>query len=502
MNDAKDFINNLNMHGVTFNKMYFDTPAEKIETVNIIKNYLLMKKREEATEYVVQKLADKFNFYSIRSDEKKELWIYSEGIYVNNGGSYVEEYCREVLGEVYTTHFANQVADKISADNKVESDWFFNQNIKNEIAVQNGILNIDTRELLPFDSKKIFFNKLPVKYDETKKIDKILQFFRDVTKSERDIPIIQELFGSLLYKEYKFERCFMIVGDGRNGKGKFGVIIKHFLGAENIANLQPSVLENVDSFSTHQLHRKLVNLSLDIARTSMRNTSMLRSLSGRDIVTCPRKFRESISFVNYAKFIFGCNELPLTYDNKDAFWERWVLLEFPYTFVPEERYNELENKTLFKIRDPDIINKILSEDELSGLLNWALDGYKRLNEQGDFSYYYDPSEVMSMWLRKSDSFAAFFMDKLEYNYGSKILKDTLRKEYVEYAKKNKLKVMTDKAIARYMEQEGITSERYRQSDNEYFNEYFWDNVRVKEKHGFENANSFNFFGKRNLEEYK
>jgi len=496
MNKISDAIDNLNMYGVEFNTMFFNSPSDKLETVNIVKNFLLMKKREQSTEFIVEKLNNLFKFYSIRSDDKKELWIYSEGIYKNNGASYVEEFCREVLGEVYTSHFANQVVDKICADTKVDSDWFFNQNIKNEIAVENGIINIDTLKILPFDSQKIFFNKLPIRFDKSKKIDKILQFFRDVTKNERDIPIVQELFGSLLLKEYRFERCFMIVGDGRNGKGKFGTIIKHFLGAENIANLQPSVLENVDSFSTHQLHGKLINLSLDIARTSLKNTSMLKSLSGRDIVTCPRKFKESISFINYAKFVFGCNELPLTYDNKDAFWERWILLEFPYTFVPEDRYNELENKSLFKIRDPDIINKIISQDELSGLLNWALEGYHRLRDTGDFSYYLDPHEVMSLWLRKSDSFAAFFMDKLEYNYGSKILKDTLKKNYVEYAKKNRLKVMSDKAIARFLEVEGVTPERMRQSDNDYFNDYFWENVKIKDKHGFENDNGFNFFGKR------
>lgn len=502
MNKIENFYDDLNMKGVTYDSRFFDSPSHKLQIQNHIKTLLLSRNKDKASESIVSEMKKRFRFYAIRSDEKRELWIYEDGIYINNGGSYVEEYCRQILDELFTSNFSNLAIDKIAADVKVTSDWFFNQNIKNEIAVKNGILNIDTRELKEFDPTKVFFNKLPVTYDKLKKINKLLHFFKDVTKEEKDVPILQELFGSILLKEYKHERCFMIVGDGRNGKGKFGVIIKHFIGSDNIANLQPSVIENVDSFSTHKLHGKLVNLSLDIAKTSLKNTSMLKSLSGRDIVTCPRKFKEPITFVNYAKMIFGCNELPDTYDNKDAFWERWVLLEFPYTFVPEERYDELQDKTLFKIRDPDIINKIISEDELSGLLNWALDGYKRLEQQKDFSYYLDPSEVMAKWVRRSDSFAAFYMDRLEYNYGSKILKDSLRKNYVSYCKRHNSKVKSDKAIARYMEEEGITSERNRQSTSEYFNEYYWDNVKIKNKYGYENEDFFNYFGKRNIEEFK
>ncbi len=57
-----------------------------------------------------------------------------------------------------------------------------------------------------------------------------------------------------------------------------------------------------------------------------------------------------------------------------------VLLEFPYKFVSEKVYGELkeEEKKLHKILDPDIIEKLTTDEELSGLLNMALEGLDRL----------------------------------------------------------------------------------------------------------------------------
>jgi putative DNA primase/helicase len=83
--------------------------------------------------------------------------------------------------------------------------------------------------------------------------------------------------------------------------------------------------------------------------------------------------------------IFGANELPTTRDTKNAFWERWILLEFPYTFISKNIYDTLpeSEKKMVKIKDENIIEKITSQDEMSGLFNWALEGLHRLLEKKD-----------------------------------------------------------------------------------------------------------------------
>jgi putative DNA primase/helicase len=492
MNKPENFIDNLNMHGIDYNKFWFKSPSEKQEIAEMVKNFILMKKRDHATECMVEQIKKRAYFYAIRSDVNRELWIYVNGIYVNNGATYVQEFVRSLLDEAYTTHIANVVVDKVCTDSYVDADDFFEEKSKGEVAVENGILNLKNRELLPFTPDKIFFNKLPVEYKPKAKIELLEKFFKDIIGDDKDLPVIQEMFGFMLMKEYKYERCFMIIGNGRNGKGKLGVVIKKFIGSENISNLQPTVLEDSNNFSTSSLHGKLVNLSLDISRDAMRNTSMLKSLSGRDIITCPRKFREPITFVNYAKIIYGANELPFTYDTKDAFWERWILLEFPYTFIPEDRYELEPDKTYFKIRDPDIAEKVTLPEEMSGLLNWALDGLDRLERQGDFSYKLSPKEVMALWIRRSDSFSAYFMDCLELDYDTKITKKELRRTYSDYCKRHKVKPLGDKHIKNVMNIEGVDEGRYK-TDNAYFNETYWDGVKFKDKFGRKTEEGFSIY---------
>jgi len=126
-----------------------------------------------------------------------------------------------------------------------------------------------------------------------------------------------------------------------------------------------------------------------------------------------KKYLRDLSFEVNAKLIFAANELPRVYDTTDGFWTKWVLLQFPYKFVTQKEYDSTEDKSKLKIIDTDIIEKISTPEELSGLLNLALDSLDRILQQKDFSYSKGTKEVREMWIRQSDSFSAFCMDCLE-----------------------------------------------------------------------------------------
>ena len=52
---------------------------------------------------------------------------------------------------------------------------------------------------------------------------------------------------------------------------------------------------------------------------------------------------------------------------------------------------------------------------MSGLLNFAIEGLKRLLEQEDFSYSKTTVDIREEYIRLSDSVAAFIMDMIEIN---------------------------------------------------------------------------------------
>ncbi len=409
--------------------------------------YLALKDRDKATEEIVKNIKENNYIYTTRDDVKSEMWIYKEGVYVPQGKSFVREFSRRILGDAYTVQLSNAIVSKIEADTFIEHDVFFNTNYVEEIPLKNGILNIITRELSDHTPKKIFFNKVPVTFNPEAKCPEILKHFHSTLKNEEDVKVMLELFGYLLLKEYKIEKAFMFVGFGRNGKSKTIELMKRFIGAENCAGLALRSLTD-ESFSLSELFGRMANLAADLSKTDLRETGMIKNLIGRDTIQAHRKYLRDLNFVNYAKMIFAANELPKIYDTTDGFWTKWVLLEFPYKFVTQKNYDAAndEERQMWKIMDPEIIDKMTTKEELSGLLNEALDALDRLLKNKDFSYSKNTKEVKDMWIRKSDSFTAFCYDHITEEPESTITKKILRNIYHKYCKIHKLNGCSDKAM--------------------------------------------------------
>jgi len=432
---------------------------ENDEFIRDVLQHLVLKEKEEATEKIVKKIMKDNYIYSTRDDKNSEMWIYKEGVYIPEGKSYIKEFSRKVLGKAYDSTLYKKILDKIEADTYIDQDKFFKQNHKEEIPVENGILNIITRELKDFDPKKIFFNKLPVEYNPEAKCPAIDKHFQEVLKSDDDKEVLYEIIGFLLYKDYFLEKMFMFIGDGRNGKGKTLDLIKRFLGIENTCSVPLSAL-NEDSFRVSELFSKMVNLAGDLSNRDLKETGMLKMTTGRDQIGAKRKFKTDIKFVNYAKHIFACNELPRVYDTSEGFWSRWMLFEFPYRFVDQVVYDNSENKKNLKIKDPDHINKISKQEELNGLLVMALDGLDRIKKNKRFSYSKGTNEVKKFWIRKSDSFMAFCLDNLQEDDNNVISKKDIRKAFHKYCNKHKVKGVSDKSIKVTLEEHyGVTETR-------------------------------------------
>ena len=206
---------------------------------------------------------------------------------------------------------------------------------------------------------------------------------------------------------------------------------------------------------------------------------MFKQLTGRDPISANRKYKNIVEFTNYAKMVFACNDLPRVYDYSDGFWERWVLMEFPYKFVDKDVYDSEKNKEMLKIKDINIIEKITSTEEMSGFLNESLNGLHRCLKNKKFSYTIGTEEVKNKWIRMSDSFMAFCMDCVERDYSSNITKKELRNVYKKYCDKHKVGGVGDKSIkATLQEMFGSSEDRLIIGTN-MTQEYAWTGIKLK-----------------------
>jgi P4 family phage/plasmid primase-like protien len=425
--------------------------TEKRKTKEIFLGYVKDKKFNEASELLVEYVKKNSYIYSTKDDVRSEMWVYKDGIYVPQGKSELKIILRDVLDNWYSTFFYNMVLNKIETDTFIEQEAFFGQTHIDEIPVLNGILNLKTRELKPFNPEKIFFNKLQVEYDPRAECPQINKFLSEILAKEDDIDIFYELGGFCLWKEYKFEKAFMFVGNGRNGKDKSLELIKRLIGIENCCSVPlASILP--DSFIISEFHNKMANLAGEINNQDLKDTSMFKALTGRSLQSAPRKFLKPVTFVNHAKFIFACNELPMVYDNSKGFWDRWVLLEFPYTFVPKFELEQATDKTGLKLRDEGIIEKITTPQEMSGLLNQFLSGLDRIMDNKGFSVTTGSDEVKKVWIRKSNSVMAFCLANVEESYETFISKKDFRRRYSEYCREHKVLPRSDFVIKRTLEE--------------------------------------------------
>jgi P4 family phage/plasmid primase-like protien len=435
------------------------------------------KKWGLATELLVEYVKEKAFIYTTKDDNKSEMWIYRDGIYIPQGKSEVKIILRDLLDSWYSQYIFGLVIAKLEPDTSIDSDKFFANSYREEVPVINGILNVLSGEIKPFTPEKVFFNKLPVEYNPQADCPLIEKFLEEVLSSEEDKNVFYELGGFCLLNDYNFEKAFMFVGNGRNGKDKTLELLKRMLGVENCTSLPLSALIP-DSFIISELFNKKANLAGEINNQDLKDTAAFKALTGRSLMSAKRKFLNNISFVNNAKLIFACNDLPMVYDTSRGFWDRWILLEFPYTFVIKEEYDSAKDKGSLRIRDENIIEKITTAEEMSGLLNKFLQGLTRLTFSKNFSVTRGTEEIKNLWIKKSNSFIAFCMDNVEANYDKKINKKDLRRRYTEYCKKHKVLVKSDVVIKRVLQDEFGANEGQDSSD---YGLRFWEGIKWKEE---------------------
>lgn len=419
---------------------------------------LVDRKRDDATEIMAQEFMRLHFIYTIRDDINSEMWIYKDGIYIPQAKTYINEFCDKILGKVYKTSLANQVIAKVEARTYIDQADFFEEHHKNFIPVKNGLLHLFERKIFPFDPNKRFFSKLPINYDPKAVCPNIERFFSEIVYSQKDVQTLEEIFGFMLYDNYFIEKAVMFSGSGRNGKSKTMELMKHFLGMENCVEITLQDLED-DGFALGEIFKKKANLSGDISNIALKNTGNFKKLVGRDIVSAQRKFKTRVTFQNYAKLIFSANELPITYDVTPAFWNRWVLIDFPYYFLTEEQKEDpdeidkipSEKRDKVRIADPNVIEKLITSEELSGLLNLALDGLTRLMNNKDFTQGKSASRIQMAWEMKSDSCLAFAKQCCDEDYDSYLTRSEFRGAYTKFCNKHRLKIASDKKIKYILE---------------------------------------------------
>lgn len=369
--------------------------------------------------------------------DNEEVYVFDEqtGIYKSTGKTIIKEDMAKTLDDETRQRYYQDVLFYIQATTYIDRP----HNPFGSVAVQNGILDVRTRELTPFNPEYFITSCLPVKYDKAQDCPRIKKFLSEVV-GEEQTTLIQELFGYCLFKAMPQHKAFMLIGDGANGKSKLLGLLKVFLGSENVSNASLQAL-CFNRFSAAQLYGKLANICADLPSNALTQTGTFKMLTGEDTINAEEKFKQPFSFKNYAKMVFSTNRVPETLDDTPAFFRRWVLVACNNVFIGDKR-------------NPNILEEITTPEELTGLLNYALDGLERLLKNGHFTTPENIDSLRTEYIRKSNSAKAYIEEKLMYVNDSTVftVKKELYRKYVAYCTLERLLPMQQRQLTIAMQQ--------------------------------------------------
>lgn len=148
------------------------------------------------------------------------------------------------------------------------------------LAVENGVLNVLTRQLSPFSPDYLLTQKLKVKYDPEAKCPAIQKFLGEILE-EKQRQIAQEFIGYALYRKITYHVCLLLQGPGRNGKSKLLELNTALIGKDNVSSQTIQSL-CYNRFALAELHHKLANISADLPSKELSNTGIFKMVVGGD----------------------------------------------------------------------------------------------------------------------------------------------------------------------------------------------------------------------------
>jgi len=363
-------------------------------------------------------LMSQYHFATV-GDIRKELYYYEEGVYKSNGYDFVRERIQNYTKGEVNNNQINEVIGQIERSTYRDRE-FITGTHPNLICFKNGIYDLEKDEILPHTPKIVFTNKIPHNYNPDSKCEEILKFLNEVL-DEKDIIVLQEFVGYLLFRKYYYKKACIFVGEPDTGKTTTIDLIVKFIGEENTSGESLHKIIN-DKFSAINLFNKHLNFYDDLPFQDLKVTGQFKVITGGGYVTGERKFGDRFQFMNFAKLMYATNKISAIKDVDDeAYYGRWLIFFFNNTFNPSDANT-----------DPYKLEKITSEKELEGMALWALKGLKRLLKQKSFNYYRSADENKLAMERNSNILAAFVQDCLVQKDDNIIIKDELYNAYSFY----------------------------------------------------------------------
>lgn len=377
---------------------------------------------------VVNELADDQPFLFVG----EHIYRYHQGVYVPNAEHWVKKKLVELLGPNWTARGSDEVVRRISDQHYIETSEV-NKHI-GYVNVRNGMLDLETGQLLPHNQGYNSLIQIPATYDPTVTSAELDTFLAAIMPEDA-IPVFWEYIGSCFLLNRYWPKAFVtLVGPPDSGKSKVLEWLQRFLGVKNTTSISLQTLAD-HKFASADLFGRIANIFSDLDESEAQNTGQIKALTGDDpTIYAERKFKEPFTFKSTARLIFSANHFPTVRSPDEAFFKRALIIPCDNVFTRETA-------------NPHIVDDLSTDQVFSAALNRAYEGLRRALAQNGLSLSTSISKA-NLRFRFSADTVAGFLDACTRDPSAVISKQKLYQCYVDFVRGDNRKAVTKEGFFR------------------------------------------------------
>jgi putative DNA primase/helicase len=239
--------------------------------------------------------------------------------------------------------------------------------------MQNGVLELRTGKFRPADCADYITMRAGIAFDQGAACPNWLAFLDKITRGDRSLSVyLQRVAGYTLTGSTREEVLFVPYGTGNNGKSTFRETLHDMLGDYAVAADAALLIERkAPGGATPEIARlkgrRLVAIN-ETSENDQLNEARVKYITSQDKITARNLYQGFFDFDPSHKTFLTTNHKPIIRGTDKGIWRRIHLLPFTVTIPPHEVEKDFRERRLIH--------------ELSGILNWALEGLKAYLREG------------------------------------------------------------------------------------------------------------------------
>lgn len=322
------------------------------------------------------------------------------------------------------------------------------------------------------------FIQVPTEYNPKAECLIIDQFLTDIFGFDT-VPLVYEMIAYFLMPHIRYQKAFILYGPPSSGKTTFITMLWKFLdGLKNFSGV--SLQDLGERFQMINVMGTILNVFDDLPDDPIGDTKSFRQIVTNEYLDSEVKhLPEHVKWHNRTKILVSSNDLPPVRKKEgNPFFRRWILIACYNTFKETDlmTQEDIDDPTISP-KDNNLIKKLCTPEEFSGLINKIIEAWIRLEKRGYFPKEWNDTEyIKNLWMINTNPVQLFVnecctvgnVEKTDYE----IFYHTLNKFRAEH----NAKPITKHACTQWLHRiPGIKKKRKTKSPD-----YYYDGISIND----------------------